>query len=578
MIRERIYERGVGLATLLLAAAIAGCGSGNTADTTQPTVSSTIPVAAATGVAMNGSLAVTFSKAIDPSTITGATFTLKLGTTPVPGTVSYTGVTATFSPTQALTASSSYTATITSAKDLAGNALASSYSWSFSTGATADTTAPVASSTVPANGAASVATNGALTATFSEAMDAATISTATFTVTGPGAVAVTGTVTYVGQTATFHPATVLATDTLFTATITTGTKDLAGNALAASYTWSFTTAVAPDTTPPTVASTIPASDAVSVATNAAFTATFSEAMDPATISTATLTVAGPSAAAVTGTVTYVGQTATFHPASVLAAGTLFTATITTGVTDLAGNALAASYTSSFTTGNAHVGLSPVLLGSAVNYVILAKTGISTVPDSVVTGDVGLSPAAATYLTGFSLIADSTNVFSTSPQVTGNIYASDYAVPTPTNLTTAVLDMQAAYTDAAGRPTPDFLELGTGAIGGLTLAPGLYKWAGTVTIPTDVVISGNATGVWIFQIAGDLTMSPATNVSLTGGALAKNVFWQVAGTVDIGTTAHLEGIILSQTGVALKTGASMNGRALAQTAVTLDQATVTQPAP
>jgi Ice-binding-like/Bacterial Ig-like domain len=578
MIRERIYERGVGLATLFLAAAIAGCGIGNTADTTKPTVSSTIPVAAATGVAMNGSLAVTFSKKIDPSTITGATFTLKLGTTPVPGTVSYTGVTATFSPTQALTASSSYTATITSAKDLAGNALASSYSWSFSTGGTADTTAPVASSTVPANGAVSVATNAALTATFSEAMDPATISTATFTATGPGAVAVAGTVTYVGQTATFHPTTVLATDTLFTATITTGAKDLAGNALAADSTWSFTTAAAPDTTPPTVASTIPTSGAVSVATNAALTATFSEAMDPATISTATFTVTGPSAAAVTGTVTYVGQTATFHPASVLAAGTLFSATITTGVTDLAGNALAASYTSSFTTGNTHVGLSPVLLGSAVNYVILAKTGISTVPDSVVTGDVALSPAAASFITGFSLTADPTNVFSTSPQVTGKIYAADYAVPTPSNLTTAVLDMQAAYTDAAGRPTPDFLELNTGAIGGLTLAPGLYKWAGTVTIPSDVTLTGSATDVWIFQIAGDLTMSSATNVFLSGGALAKNVFWQVAGAVDVGTTAHFEGIALSQTAMKLHTGASMNGRALAQSAVTLDQATVTQPAP
>jgi hypothetical protein len=220
---------------------------------------------------------------------------------------------------------------------------------------------------------------------------------------------------------------------------------------------------------------------------------------------------------------------------------------------------------------------PVNLRTAGNYVILAKSGISTVPTSAVTGNLGISPAAATYITEFSLIADSTNVFSTSTQVTGRVYASDYTPPTPSNLTTAVGDMMTAFTDAAGR-APGVTELGAGNIGGRTLPPNVYRWGTAVIIPSNVTLTGSATAVWIFQIAQDLTMSSATNVFLTGGALAKNVFWQVSGAVVLGTTAHLEGIVLSQTGIALRTGASVNGRLLAQTAVTIDGSTVVQPAP
>ena len=225
-------------------------------------------------------------------------------------------------------------------------------------------------------------------------------------------------------------------------------------------------------------------------------------------------------------------------------------------------------------------LPPVLLGASGNYAILAKTGISTGPPSIVTGNLGVSPAAATYITGFSLGADPTNVFSTSTQVVGGgkVYAANYAVPTSSNLTTAVLNMQTAYTDAASRPTPDFLNLGGGALGGLTLEPGLYKWGGSVTIPANVTLSGGSSDIWIFQISGNLLMSAAKRVNLSGGALAKNVFWQVAGQTTIGAGAHFEGIILSKTAITLRTGASMNGRALAQSAVVLQSTTVTQPAP
>jgi hypothetical protein len=216
------------------------------------------------------------------------------------------------------------------------------------------------------------------------------------------------------------------------------------------------------------------------------------------------------------------------------------------------------------------------LGKAGSYVILAKSGISTVPTSAVTGNLGISPAAATFITGFSLTADSTNVFSTSTQVTGKVYAANYTPPTPSNLTTAVGDMQLAFTDAAGR-APDVTELGAGNIGGKTLTPGVYKWGTGLLIPTDVTLTGKATDIWIFQIAQNLTMSSAAKILLAGGAMPKNVFWQVAGLVDVGTTAHCEGIILTQTSVALRTGASINGRLLAQTAVTIDGSTVVEPA-
>jgi len=219
----------------------------------------------------------------------------------------------------------------------------------------------------------------------------------------------------------------------------------------------------------------------------------------------------------------------------------------------------------------------VNLRTAGHYAILAESAISTVPPSVVTGDLGLSPMAATFITNFSLIADSTNVFATSTQVTGKVYAADDAVPTPSNLTTAIADMGLAFTDAAGR-APNVTELGAGSIGGMTLAPGVYQWGTGLLIPTDLTLNGSATAVWILQIAQNLTVSSAVSVHLTGGALAKNVFWQVAGSVDLGTTSHFEGIILCQTMINLRTGASIAGRLMAQTAVSLDASTVAQPAP
>jgi methionine-rich copper-binding protein CopC len=445
--------------------------------------------------------------------------------------------------------------------------------------AASDAAAPTVSSTLPANAATGVAIGKAISTVFSEAMDPATINSTTFTLKH-GTTSVAGFVTYAGSTATFTPAAPLAADTLYSATISTGAKDLAGNALANNVVWSFTTGEAPDTKAPTVTSTTPADGATGVAINKTVSAAFSEAMDPSRITTATFTLKRGTTS-VSGTVTYAGTTATFTPAVNLSAGALYTATISTGVRDLAGNALATNHVWRFTTGYAATkGLAPVSLGMAGNYVILTKSGISTVPTSAITGNMGVSPAAATYITGFALSADPSNVFSTATQVTGKVYAANYAVPTPSNLTTAVSNMEAAYTDAAGRAIPDFTELGAGEIGGLTLVPGLYKWGTGVLITTDVTLNGGPNDVWIFQIAGGLTQANGKRVILTGGALPKNIFWQVAGGngVALGTTSHFEGVILAQTAITLNTGASINGRLLAQTAVTLKSSTVTQPAP
>ena len=219
------------------------------------------------------------------------------------------------------------------------------------------------------------------------------------------------------------------------------------------------------------------------------------------------------------------------------------------------------------------------LAAAGAYALLAKTGITNVTGSMITGgNLGISPAAASYITGFGMTADASNVFATAPAVVSpaKIYAANYAVPTPTNLTSAVLSMQTAYTDAAGRSPPDHLNLSSGNLGGLTLAPGLYTWGTSVTIPTDVTVAGGANDIWIFQISKDLDLSTAKNVLLSGGADAKHIFWQVAGQVTIHANAHFEGIVLCKTAVTLQTNASMHGRAFAQTMIALDNNAVTVP--
>ena len=329
--------------------------TGSTADTTAPTVSSTGAVNGATDLPINRKPTVIFSEFMDPLTITTETFTLKQGTTPVSGIVTYAGVTATFTPTSNLSANTEYTVTITTgAKDLAGNALANGFSVSWTTGSTADTTAPTVSSTGAVNGATDLPINRKPTAVFSEFMDPLTITTETFTLTfsssDGGTSTVSGIVTYAGVTATFTPTSNLSANTEYTVTITTGAKDLAGNALASDYSVSWTTGSTADTTAPTVSYTGAVNGATGLPINRQSTAIFTEAMDPLTITTETFTLK-QGTTPVSGIVTYAGVTATFTPLSNLENNTEYTSTITTGAKDLAGNALASDYVWSWTTGS-----------------------------------------------------------------------------------------------------------------------------------------------------------------------------------------------------------------------------------
>jgi len=560
------------IAAMFLVVFLAGCKKEEDPGLS-PSVTSTVPINNAVSIAIGSKISANFSMAMNPSSISALSFTLKKGTENVSGVTGCVDTTATFTPTVNLAPNTSYKATITAAvKNTSGKTLLNDYVWNFTTGDLPDLTLPAVTLTNPLNNATGVAINHLIVTTFSKSMDPAKINTLTYTLK-QGSTSVSGAVTCSGTGATFTPTGNLEYNKVYTVTITTGAKDVSGNALASDYTFSFTTIAAPDVVLPTIISTDPLNSSMSVVLNKAVIITFSEAMDPLTISTSTFKLAHGTTS-VSGVVTYSGTTATFTPSNLLTGGTVYTATITNGAKDLAGNALATGKEWSFTTCDPMTGRATVNLGTAGNYVILAKTAINNVPTSAITGDLGLSPAATSYITGLAL-TDATG-YATSAQVTGKVFAADMVTPTSENLTTAVENMITAYNDAAGRPTPDYLELGTGNIGGKTLTKGLYKWTSTVTIPTDVTISGGANDIFIFQISGDLTVSSAVNVALIGGALAKNIFWQVAGVATVGTTAHFEGIILSWTGITLQTGASFNGRAMAQTAVTLDGNSVTQP--
>ena len=556
----------------MLVFVLAGCEKDED-PSVRPKVTATNPVNQAANIALNTTLSTTFNVEMDPASINTSSFTLKDGTSNVAGTASYSGMTALFDPTEDLAPNTLYTATLsTGAKNQSGLGSARNYVWTFTTGVIADVVSPAVTLSAPANSDTDVALNHAIAITFSEAMDKTSLTNVTFYLK-QGSDNVAGQISYSGNTATFTPSADLSPNKVYTATLTSGVKDLAGNELANSHTVSFTTGAAADILLPMVNATDPMANATGVPRDKIITLKFSEAMDASTINASTF-ILEEGTNAVEGAVDYSGTTATFASSAFLAANTTYTATIKTGAKDLAGNPLAANVTWQFTTGGSASTLAVVNLGTSGDYVILAQSAINNSSTSAITGDLAISPAATSYITGLAL----TNAtgYATSTQVTGKVFAADMADPTPINLTSAVGDMITAYNDAAGRPSPDFLELGTGNIGGKTLTPGLYKWTSTVTLPSDVAISGGADEVWIFQISGDLLMSSAVNVTLQGGAQAKNIFWQVAGQATFGTSSHFEGVILSKTGITFQTSASINGRALAQTAVVLDSNAITKP--
>jgi Ice-binding-like/Bacterial Ig-like domain len=490
----------------LLTSLVAGCGQ--TKSSAQvPAVIATTPAKGATGVPFTQIITASFNEAMNATTINMSTFLVTgAGGAAVTGTVTYSGTTATFTPAAALAPNTLYTATITTgAEDPRGKSLASDFIWTFTTVAI-----PTVVSTNPLNGAISVPINQKITATFSQAMNPTTIvATGTFTVavSGVGGAAVAGTVTYVAatNTAMFAPSVNLEPNTQYTATISTSAQSATGNALASEFVWSFTAGTTADATPPTVIATLPVSGTMSVPTNQTITATFSEAMDSSTITangTFTLAVAGVGGAAVPGTVGYAGTTATFQSTSALAANTEFTATITTAAEDLSGNALAANFVWSFTTGAGPDTTSPTITLTAP-----ASVGMNVPLNAAVSATFSktMNPLTVTAPSTFTLAVAGAEGAAVAGNVTYDS-VSQIATFTPAaNLTISTqytATITSAATDLAGNPlaagatpNPWSFTTGTSAAPGPNLGTSstfgsIGGGAGITNQGTDTVINGN----------------------------------------------------------------------------------------
>jgi hypothetical protein len=621
-LQKRMLQALPTAAAALLLTAMAGCGGGldpilgNPGVALVPAVSTTTPLAAAAGVDTHAVVQATFNKPMSAASITAASFTLACpAATPVAATVAYAAVTqiATLTPSAPLPPNTLCVATVgNGVQDTSGIPLAAAFAWSFTTSAATalDTTRPTVTVTLPALGAVAVANNTRITATFSEPMNPATLTTASVTLTNTtlGA-AVPGTVTYAAasRTATFTPtAATLANGTLYTATITSAATDLAGNALAGNtavlpgagnQVWTFTTGAASDTTPPTVAAVNPLAGALGICLGKSAGATFSEPLDPATVNSTSFTVTD-AGVAVAGSVSYdaASQAASFVPAAAagFAASKTFTATVVggaAGVKDLAGNALAANRVWTFSTGTQPC-TAAVNLGVAGTFGAfggaagVTNQGLNT----VVGGNLG-STAACTLITGFH---DALNTYTETPlnkgAINGSINCAPPAPGTPATLavaTQARADAQTAYNTLAALPAGS--DPGAGQLGGLVLSPGVYTAAGgtfgltTGNLALDA--QGDPNAVWVFQSAAALTVGlPATprSVLLLNGAQARNVFWQVgsaarieAGSTMVGTLIAPAGVTVSTAGQTVQT--TLIGRAIGLTAsVTLVNTTIVAP--
>ena len=532
---------------LLLIFSTGCCNPGANPELSAPVVAPVAPLSGAASACPSTTVTATFNVAMNPPTINATTFTLTgPGGAAVGGAVTYDAAsnTAIFTPTVSLALSTPYTATITTgAIDGYGMALANNFVWSFTTGAN-PCAAPSVISEAPANGAGGVCPSTAVSAIFSEAMNPATINTTTFTLTGPGTTPVAGAVSYAGSTAAFTPSSALALNTLYTATITTGAQDVFGNALVNNFVWTFTTSTTACAAA-TVISAAPPNGTSGICPNTLVTATFSEAMNASTINPTTFTLTAPGPIAVAGAVTYdaASDAATFTPTNPLALDTLYTATITTGAQDLSGAPLASNYVWTFTTSTTAC-VATVPLGTACMFGSLGGATVTNAGPTNVTGDIGVW--AGTSITGFP-----------PGTLTGTEYEDDAVAMT------AQGDLTTAYNYAAAQPGGAVLPAD---IGGETLVPGVYK---TTSAQPSLGITGNLTlsgdGVYIFQIVSTLTTAANnSDVILSGGATAEDVFWQVGSSATLGTTTTFAGTIMAQASVSLDTGAVLNGRALART--------------
>lgn len=571
-------------------------GTGAAPDTTAPTVTSTVNANGSSNIAVNTQVGATFSEAMNPLTISNTSVTVKQGTTVVPGTTAYSGVSLVFVPTSNLAPATTYTATInTGATDLAGNALTSDYVWSWTTSpaVATDTTAPTVTDTVNANGATNVAVNTQVGATFSEALNPLTVTNASFTLkqTVSGA-AVAGTTRYAGTNAVFTPSASLPAGTQYTATLkggATGIEDLAANAMAADYTWSWTTAAAADTTAPLVSVVFPADMATNVPVASAVNATFNEAMDPLTINSANFKVTG-----VTGVVSFNAQTrvATFTPNTPLIAGTTYTTTVTRGVSDLAGNNLASDKVWTFSTAALPVVVVvAVPLNAAAPFGTFGGTAGMTNMGTLtqINGDIGTTATGTSMVTGFhDTLGDIyTETLSNMGSVNGKIYTCTNSTTGPTSAgvnapacavaTQARLDAQAAYLALVAKPVGGASPAPGANLASITLLPGTYKSAsgsfmiqgGNLTLDAQ----GDANATWVFQMATTLTVGgPGAafpqSIILAGGAQAKNVFWQVGSfaTINAAGGGTMAGTIIAQGGASFSTAGNvstvtLNGRVL-----------------
>jgi hypothetical protein len=422
---------------------------------------------------------------------------------------------------------------------------------------------PTVISTLPPTSSTGVCPNTVITVNFSEAMNPNSINGTTVTLTGPGAAAVPGAVTYStsGNTAVFTPTNPLALNTAYTVTVTTGATDLRGNALASNFVSNFTTGATTCLTgPPTVIAEFPPIGSNGICPDALVAATFSDAMNPTTINTTTFTLTGPGVEPAVGTVTYNApiHVATLTPTSPLALSTLYTATVTTGAQDLFGNPLTSNFVWTFTTSDVACSSSNVPVGSAGGFRVLAgSTVTNTGPTIISGGDVGLSPGSA--VTGFPPgTITSPGVF----HVTDSVAAQ------------AQLDLTTAYIYTAGLPGGAVLP---GDLSGLTFAPGVYTTSSTVMLSAGNVTldaKGNENAVFVFQIGSTLTTIGSTHVILAGGAQSKNVYWQVGSSATLGTNSVFYGTIMALQSITLDTGATLHGRALARNgAVTLDSSII-----
>ncbi|MBW4362799.1 Ig-like domain-containing protein [Flavobacterium taihuense] len=554
-----------------------------------PIVVSTTPLSNALNVPFGQIITATFNEEMDPSSITSTSFTV-IGVAPIAGTVTYAGKTASFTPALPLAENTTYTARITTkTKDLMGNFLQTDYVWAFSTGTLLR---PVVITTDPINNAIAVKFDKTISATFNMPMNPSTLNATTFKV-NQGTNIVAGVITYTGSTVSFVPTNPLLANKIYTVTITNGAKNSLNTAMVADYTWTFTTDIVP-----TVTATDPVNNAIDVALNQTVTANFSTVMDASTINATTFTLK-QGTTIIPGTVSYSGTTASFNPTNSLVIGKVYTATITNGAKNVVGTPLANDYVWNFTTILAPPAAIVVELGTAAMFGAfggnagITNQGLNTVINN---GSIATT-AASTLITGFH---DGVAIYTETPlnvgNVTGDIFAAPPAPGTATSFAIAqqgLLDATAAYLSISPASKPGGSDPNAGELGGLTLAPGVYKSAsGTFKISNGNLTldaKGDPNATWIFQTAAGLTVgiagpTGAKSVIMKNGALAKNVFWYVgsAATINGAGGGTMVGTIIANSGVTFSTPGNaaqtvLNGRAISLiSSVTMVNTTINVP--